>query len=396
MIIWGGHNTQYSPPCVATDIYSQAGLSYDPVSDIWTSLTTASAPSGRQLHTAVDTTDTMLIWGGQAPQGLGVRYLGDGGRYILLENYDGDGDGYSICAGDCNDGDPSIHPGAGELCNGVDDNCNGQVDEGSPALPDVDGDGFSACQGDCNDGNAAVHPGAAEVCNLIDDNCNGLIDEGFDQDGDGYKSCSGDCNDANPSIHPGAAELCNGVDDNCDGTVDEGFDHDGDGYSPCGGDCNDADPAIHPGAVEICDGLDDDCNGIVEDNLDGDGDGYTRCAPDCNDSDPGVWDYPVELAGLTVDPGFPTLVSWPDLGPFIGPAIAYDVVSGSMGPGAGINFSGGSCVQSGTSDPGYSDSRPNPLPGSGNWYLSRARNACGIGTYGASSTGVERVLPNCP
>lgn len=77
---------------------------------------------------------------------------------------------------------------------------------------------------DCYDYNSEVYPNATELCNGVDDNCNGLIDEGFDADGDGYLPCAYgllDCDDTNASIHPNAEEICNDLDDNCNGLIDE-------------------------------------------------------------------------------------------------------------------------------------------------------------------------------
>lgn len=163
---------------------------------------------------------------------------------------------------DFDDTDPTLHPGAAEICNGRDDNGNGSIDEGvtTAFYLDKDGDGYGsntmiitctapanyvANNNDCNDNNAAVHPDATEVCNGIDDNCDGEIDEGvkttyyFDEDGDGYgnknipiQACampagyvmnSNDCNDNSSAINPGATEICdNGIDDNCNGIINEG------------------------------------------------------------------------------------------------------------------------------------------------------------------------------
>lgn len=120
-----------------------------------------------------------------------------------------------------------------------------------------------------------------EVCDGIDNNCDGKIDEGFDKDGDGFVSCAvngrkADCDDNDPKVNPGAPEVCNNIDDNCDGTTDEGFDKDGDGFYACvrgttPADCDDNDPKVKPGGTEICNKKDDDCNGKTDDipmNLD--------------------------------------------------------------------------------------------------------------------------------
>ncbi|HSK13312.1 MAG TPA: MopE-related protein, partial [Phnomibacter sp.] len=84
-----------------------------------------------------------------------------------------------IAGGDCNDGNAAVNPGATEICgNAIDDNCNGQTDEGCGTGDDIDGDGFTVAQGDCDDNNPHVYPGATEVCgNNTDDNCNGYVDE---------------------------------------------------------------------------------------------------------------------------------------------------------------------------------------------------------------------------
>lgn len=136
-----------------------------------------------------------------------------------------DGDGYQA-SDDCNDIDPESHPGALEHCDGQDNDCNGLVDEGLDI--DNDQDGFSGCaaipaETDCNDTNLQDHPTATETCDGVDNNCDGLVDEGFDLDADGVSTCGmpPDCNDADATVSPILPETCNSIDDNCDGQLDE-------------------------------------------------------------------------------------------------------------------------------------------------------------------------------
>ncbi len=156
-----------------------------------------------------------LAWGGCGPVDPNF-----GGNQNTSDQVDDDGDGFSETAGDCDDNDPSIHPNAVEVVDGVDNNCDGLIDD------DLDGDGFGMVNGDCNDGDPAINPMAREDCyDNIDNNCNGLIDaEETDQDGDGFGPCDvhPDCNDNNILIGPASIEdPTDGIDNDCDGGIDE-------------------------------------------------------------------------------------------------------------------------------------------------------------------------------
>ncbi len=250
-------------------------------------------------------------------------------------DYDQDSDGVTTSAYggfDCNDLDAGVSPSVAEVCDGVDNDCDGTVDDGvlSTYYADGDADGYgltvsstTACAapagyalagGDCDDSLAAVNPGEPEACNGRDDDCDGLVDDGAlttwyrDGDTDGYgvstistSSCTApagyvasgtDCNDASLSINPAATETCDGVDQDCDGVIDDGTgtatyyaDVDGDsygtsatsatscsapaGYVTTGTDCLDSSATVYPGAAETCNGVDDDCDGVIDDGTSG-------------------------------------------------------------------------------------------------------------------------------
>jgi hypothetical protein len=287
-------------------------------------------------------------------------------------------EGWVLEGGDCDDSDPSFHPEADEVCDDLDQDCDGTADDdavdGATWYFDYDGDGYgvptltaTACDqppgyapnaDDCDDRRDESHPGADEICDSRDNDCDGATDEDAtdadawyaDTDGDrygdagssvasctrpdGYVADATDCNDTDAEIHPGAEETCDDEDDDCDGTADDDAtdagawyaDADGDtwgnaayvlyacdqptGYGPSYGDCNDGDPDIHPEADEVCDFADNDCDGTVDETdavdastwyADADGDswgdasttrtactrpsGYVADATDCDDTD---------------------------------------------------------------------------------------------------------------
>lgn len=294
--------------------------------------------------------------------------------------------GYVERGGDCNDADATINPGMTEICgNTVDENCDEIIDDCSGTYyDDADGDGHGdpttadntqdagdvLIGDDCNDQSSAMFPGNVEICDALDNDCNGIVDDlgngnncgvyYTDADGDGFGDDStahttytpgdavvgGDCNDADASVHPTATEVCgdnidqdcNGVDTACgqfyddvdgDGFGDDATEHDTqDGNDvTLGGDCDDANAQINPSANEICaNNVDENCDGLIDescsvevctDGLDNDGDSLADCSDaeecdcldrdedtftvvegDCNDNNPAVHPGATEICNF--------------------------------------------------------------------------------------------------
>ena len=272
----------------------------------------------------------------------------------LDEDCDGDVDNGCVCVngetqectgsntGECNAGTETCVDGqwngacegevtpVGEICDGLDNNCDGNVDESTAAdtstwYADADGDnygnadvnqqacnqpeGYVANSVDCNDDDSAIKLGATEVCDRVDNNCDGNVDEGLtttfyqDFDGDGFGNidlfsdpiCSApvgyvedntDCDDIVDSVYLGADETCNNIDDNCDGNVDEDLTQSAESLGACSGNtqtCS-AGEWINNNEVaptdETCNNIDDDCDGEIDEDVtitfyqDFDADGY--------------------------------------------------------------------------------------------------------------------------
>lgn len=277
--------------------------------------------------------------------------------------------------GDCDDTRASIRPGADELCDGLDTNCDG-VPDAAPLVSfiDLDGDGFGelstqatlcgplgdrvVASGDCNDADSSIHPNAIELPgDGIDQNCDRSELCFLDRDADGFAGTStelqmnlvcefteaDDCDDDRFEAYPGALEVCDGRDTDCNGVIDNGLpqfayflDEDDDGYGggtqvdSCAspgleyttvrGDCDDADPAIHPGVADIpVDGVDQNCDGgddcyrdadndgfgtpivVTSDNLTCVGLGLAENALDCNDNRADIFPGAFDIIGNNLD-----------------------------------------------------------------------------------------------
>ncbi len=221
-----------------------------------------------------------------------------GGGLCYVENQYGKCPGTEQCNGgtlSCDGASPQP-----EICDGLDNNCNGQYDEG---FPDTNGDGIKDCLVSDKDGDGVLDvadncpavantnqadfdlDGTGDACDLDDDN--DLVADGED------------CAPLNPEVSPKKAELCNGMDDDCDLLVDEGFvDTDYDKLADCFDtdddndgkvdeiDCAPLNPSAHPGAPEVCDGFDNNCNEQVDEGFpDLDQDGIANCVDADKDGD---------------------------------------------------------------------------------------------------------------
>ncbi len=213
-----------------------------------------------------------------------IELIGNDCSQSASDTWDADGDGWFSCGGDCDDNDPAINPeavdGKDDDADEIDNDCDGNTDEGAGLGADNDGDGFTENDGDCWDNDAGVYPGATEVANQVDDDCDDAVDDGtdwYDDDKDGFAERDGDCDDDDATTFPGAEELYDVIDNDCDTNVDEGtysFDDDEDGYAEVladgsSADCDDADPWVFPGGTEDCDGVDNDCDDVVDEGDDG-------------------------------------------------------------------------------------------------------------------------------
>ena len=301
-----------------------------------------------------------------------------------------------------------------EVCDGVDNNCDGTIDESGSALcADI-----NACTQDlCGGTSGCLHPP--------------VPDGGACSDGDACTqtdSCqAGACTGTNPVVctpldqchSPGTCNSSTGICSNPANTNGNPC-NDGDACTQidtcqggtCRGDnpvvCTASDPCHDAGVCDVGTGLcsnppktdgstcsdgsactqTDTCQaGICQAGppLDADGDGHADLicgGNDCNDANPSVWLAPFEVTNLGVLGEASTSLAWDGQGALVGVETVYDLASGALSPGSGFSFTPNSCLLTGSSSASFSETRPDPGVDSGFWYLARARNSCGTGTYG--------------
>lgn len=205
---------------------------------------------------------------------------------IPTDEQDSDQDGLSPCEGDCQDTSPDVLTAPRWY---EDRDGDGFGNPNSPFNACVQPSGFVSNTLDCDDARAEVNPHALELCDSIDQDCNGDPRNYFDGDHDGFGRVSdgpcqngygwigqgGDCDDTDASVYPTAPEdpsgdgSGDGKDNDCNGESDEGtsrYDGDRDGVTVLEGDCNDQHRYIHPQAAEVCDALDNDCDSLIDED----------------------------------------------------------------------------------------------------------------------------------
>jgi hypothetical protein len=276
--------------------------------------------------------------------GTGRCVMSGKGCAVCVPSCDSDGDGYcppnapgAFPGGDCDDGNPDVHPNALEICgNGKDDDCNGHQDEGCRACTkDMDcpsglevctGGTCHVCEANCDPTSCRFgaiegmpNSGVAGRCATYGRNCSRCV-PACDMDGDGFCTGAtmgdiqgGDCNDQNAAQNPGTAEICgNNVDDNCNGAVDEGCttctkDTDCPMQQVClAGLCQSCSGSCDPAtcaAPSRCVSRGNGCSACVM-GCDIDGDGFCPGAggdTDCDDSNPAVNPMATEICGNMKD-----------------------------------------------------------------------------------------------
>lgn len=383
MVIWSGNQ----------------GGRYDPLADRWMPVATAGAPSNRLGFIAVWTGQVMVIWGGVS----GSTYPPVGGRYDPVTDTWSPTNASVFIAGRR---DPGVawtgtemivwggYDGAplasGGRYNPISDTWTGTALQNAPSArtrPTVTWTGEQAVVL----GGNAVSSCCPASGGLYDPSTNAWLPTSTTNAPPGRDYHTAAWSGSYVIVWGGLVE---GKPSNDGGryAVGHAVDNDGDGFAECAGDCNDDDASVHPAAVDVCDGRDNDCDGTADDGFgDADGDGHGD-ACDCASDDATAFSVPFEVLGVSW--AAVATLQW-NSGGSSGSATRFDVLRGRVSEWPVGSGASEVCLESGLSDAMSSESET-PALGEAYYYLVRGHNACGPGSYGRSSSGMERVSSTCP
>jgi cysteine-rich repeat protein len=244
-----------------------------------------------------------------------------------LTGIDADNDGFDVQCGDCDGTNPDVYPGAQEICNYIDDDCDSSVDEGFIDLGQACTVGIGECARTgvyiCSpDGSGTVCSVSAglpsdEVCDNLDNDCDGLIDEELTRSTNEYGLCSGNTETCDAGYYyPNneyipVSELCDGLDNDCDASIDEDYDLGtscyvgvgacvNSGVNICTADMLSIECSVAPlsPSQEICDNIDNDCDGFVDEDLTRSTNEFGVCSVNTETCSEGYW-----IANIQIIPG---------------------------------------------------------------------------------------------
>jgi hypothetical protein len=335
MVVWGGYDALS---------YFQTGGRYNPVSDIWTPTSTTNAPTARGWHVSKWTGNLMVVWGGSP------FTLNTGGRYDPVNDTWTPTSTTNAPAARVSQ--TAIWTGTLMVVWGGSSAEGGRYDPAMDTWTPTSTTNAPSARVQ----NTAVWTGSVMIIwgGITDANTGGRYDPGNDTWTSTSQTNAPSYRYYHTAVWTGSLMVVWG-----------GFD----------------------GAVRI----DTGASYALGHSQDDDGDGFSECQGDCNDANAMLWFSPVVVTNLVAFGQGPTQLSWDSEGGLVGPETSYDLVSGTFN--AVLNLASGTCLQvaGGTT---YIDTRTNPSLGSAYWYLARASNDCGVGSYGRSQR--DNAIPSCP
>lgn len=395
MVVWGGGNL------IGPSDYFNTGARYDPITDTWQPTSTANAPEGRNGHTAVWTGREMIVWGGQRFN----TALATGGRYDPVT--DTWAPTSTAGAPTARQAHAAVWTGSGMIAWGGISSLGGVLDTGGLYDPATDTWKPTSTTNAPSPrlGHGAVWTGTEMIVwggtasGGVWLNTGGRYDPRTDTWMPTSVSNAPEGRSLHTAVWTGTEMIVWGGSTACCWVNTGGrYNPATDAWAPTStigapsfGSRSHA--AVWTGSFMIVWGANWGGRYALGQSVDDDSDGYSECAGDCNDANPRVWFPPAEVLNLTVAITTGTFLSWESQSSASGPETEYEVASGSISEAGAVGLASSACLFSGASTSSL-DPRPDPPRGEGVWYLVRARNSCGVGTYGTPQR--DQSVSSCP